>query len=165
MSTLFSSISQAHSDQLKSAPSLITILVAGADGNIDSQELNWAEKLTRIRSYSDATESLNGYYAEVDASFSEDFETALKELPQELSAREEAISNKLADLNKILAELDNATAYALYTSFTSFAEHIAKASGGFLRFGSISSEEKKWISLPMLNPIILEEPPVEEEGV
>ena len=94
MSTLFSSISQAHSDQLKSAPSLITILVAGADGNIDSQELNWAEKLTRIRSYSDATESLNGYYAEVDASFSEDFETALKELPQELSAREAAISNK-----------------------------------------------------------------------
>ncbi len=162
MATLFTSLTQEQTDQLKSAPSLITILVAGADGNIDSQELNWAEKLTRIRSYADTTESLNGYYAEVDASFSEDFANALKELPQELSAREMAISSKLADLNQILSKLDNATAYALYTSFTSFAEHIAKASGGFLRFGSISSEEKKWISLSMLDPIILEEPPIEE---
>ena len=75
------------------------------------------------------------------------------------------ISDKLAKLNKILASLDNATAYALYKSFITFAEHIAKASGGFLRFGSISSQEKKWISLPMLNPIILVEPPVEEEEV
>ncbi len=165
MSTLFSNLSQTQSDQLKSAPSLITILVAGADGEIDHQELNWAEKLTKIRSFADATESLNGFYAEVDASFSEDFELALKELPQELSQREMLISDKLAKLNKILASLDNATAYALYKSFVTFAEHIAKASGGFLRFGSISSQEKKWISLPMLNPIILVEPPVEEEEV
>lgn len=165
MSTLFSSLSQIQSDQLKSAPSLITILVAGADGDIDHQELNWAEKLTKIRSYSDATESLNGFYAAVDASFLEDFELALKELPQELSQREMVISVRLAKLNKILASLDNATAYTLYLSFVSFAEHIAKASGGFLRFGSISSQEKKWISLPMLNPIILVEPPAEEEEV
>jgi hypothetical protein len=164
MSTLFSSLSQAQSDQLKAAPSLITILVAGADGDIDHQELNWAEKLTKIRSYSDTSESLNGFYAEVDVSFTEDFDKAIKELPEDLAQRETIISNKLAELNPILANLDNATAYALYTSFVSFAEHIAKASGGFLRFGSISAEEKKWIAMPMLTPIILEEPPVEEEA-
>ena len=162
MATLFNSLSQAQSDQLKAAPSLITILVAGADGTIDAQELNWAEKLTHIRSYSDASESLNEFYSAVDASFTADLEGAIADLPQDQGKREQVISDHLSGLNKILSGLDNATAYALYSSFTSFAEHIAKASGGFLRFGSISSEEKKWISLPMIDAIILEEPAEED---
>ena len=84
-------------------------------------------------------------------------------LSPDISTREEEISKRLSELNVILNCLSNAVAYELYTSFTSFAKHIAKASGGFLRFGSISNEEKRWINLPMLDPIILEVPEEEEE--
>lgn len=163
METLFAALSEGQIEQLKAAPTLITILVAGADGTIDSQELNWAEKLTHIRSYADAHEGLNEFYASIEPTFSSSLEDTLKALPVSQSERESSISNSLAGLNKVLAILDNATAYSLYKSFTSFAEHIAKASGGFLRFGSISSDEKKWITLPMIDPIILETPEEETE--
>ena len=156
MDKLFPTLSEGQIEELKSALTHITILVAGADGEIDSQELNWAEKLTHIRSYSDANESLNDFYTSVEGSFSENLEKALKTMPSDRGQRENEISTKLAGLNKILLQLDNYTAYHLYVSYTSFAEHIAKASGGFLRFGSISREEKKWIDLPMIDPIILE---------
>lgn len=156
----FQELSDEQHKLLVDAPALITILVAGADGNIDEQELNWAEKLTHIRSYAEP-EALNQYYEEVERGFSATFDAYLSSLPNELSLREKAISSELSKINNVLACMDNPIAYRLYESFTSFAKHIAKASGGFLRFGSISREEKKWIGLDMIDPIILEE--VEEE--
>ncbi len=163
METLLAALSEGQIEQIKSAPTLITILVAGADGTIDSQELNWAEKLTHIRSYADSNEGLNEFYASIEPTFGDSLDDMLKTLPESQSERETTITKKLADLNKVLSFLDNSTAYSLYKSFTSFAEHIAKASGGFLRFGSISSDEKKWISLPMIDSIILETPEDEAE--
>ncbi len=160
---IFSGISEVQRVKLKDALGLITILVAGADGTIDEQELNWAEKLTHIRTYAEPVE-LNDFYKEVEADFYDRYKSMLSELSSDISTREGEISSRLGDLNGILNCLSNPVAYQLYTSFTSFAKHIAKASGGFLRFGSISSEEKRWINLPMLDPIILEMPEEEEEG-
>lgn len=142
--------------ELKDALSLITVLVAGADGEIDSQELNWAEKLTHIRSYANP-EDLNSFYEDVEKTFHDDLEGLIRDLPKTVADREEIITKKLSSLNKIFPLLDNSTAHMLYESFTSFAEHIAKASGGFFRFGAVSHEEKHWISLPMIEPIILQE--------
>lgn len=152
----FQELTDEQNKLLEDTPALITILVAGADGTIDEQELNWAEKLAHIRSYAEP-EQLNLYYEAVERSFSTTFESYLSSLPESLSDREKAISDKLSGLNIVLSCLDNPIAFRLYESFTSFAKHIAKASGGFLRFGSISKEEKKWISLDMINAIILEE--------
>lgn len=149
-------ISESQYTQLKEALPLITILVAGADGKIDSQELNWAEKLTHIRTYADP-EELNAFYSDVDSSFHTDIETMMSELPGSQGDREDIISKRLARLNDVLCLLDNRTAYSLYKSFVSFAEHIAKSSGGFLRFGAVSAEEKAFISLPMIDPVILQE--------
>lgn len=157
---LFASISSDQYDQLKQSLANITVLVAGADGTIDSQELNWAEKLTHIRSYANP-EVLNVFYQDVESTFSTDLDALIAELPGGTELREDILSKRLAGLNTIFPLLDNHTAHHLYRSLTSFAEHIAKASGGFLRFGAISNEEKKWLELPMITPVILEEP--EEE--
>ncbi len=160
---IFSGISTAQYNHLKDALSHITILVAGADGEIDEQELNWAEKLTHIRTYAEPA-TLNDFYADVESSFEERFKQLLAELPDELKAREAVLVERLAKLNAIFNCLPNQIAFQIYSSLTSFAKHIAKASGGFLRFGSISSEEKHWIGLPMIDPIIEEvEDQVEEE--
>jgi len=155
----FATLTEMQNQLLLDAPALITILVAGADGVIDEQELNWAEKLTHIRSYAEP-EELNQYYESVEAAFDLTLENYMSTLPNEQAQRERDISKKLAQLNEVLGRLDNPIAYRLYQSLLSFAKHIAKASGGFLRFGSISREEKKWIGLSMIDPVILE---IEEE--
>lgn len=158
---IFSGITADQYEQLKEALSLITILIAGADGKIDEQELNWAEKLTGIRTYA-KPEELNAYYLDVEDGFEDRLSNLLSALPSDLAEREVEISQRLGGLNKVLSCLSNPVAFQLYDSFTSFARHIAKASGGFLRFGSISSAEKEWINLPMIDPIILEIPDEEE---
>lgn len=161
-SLIFKSISDQQYAQLKEALGLVTVLIAGADGKIDEQELNWAEKLTYIRSYA-KPEELNQFYADVEESFDESVQQLIADLPSNLDERQKVISSRLKDLNVILNILDNDIAFQIYESLTSFAKHIAKASGGFLRFGSISSEEKEWINLPMLDPILREIPEEDSE--
>ena len=53
-------------------------------------------------------------------------------------------------LNDILGKLEAKVAAAVYDEWISFARHVARASGGFLKVWSISAAEKKWIALPML---------------
>lgn len=163
MTNIFDNLTSDQKQELKDSLSLVTILIAGADNEIDEQELNWAEKLTHIRSYAQP-EELNEFYQEVEDNFTNRTAEFIENLSEDLGKRQEEISIKLTRLNDILPLLENKIAFQIYESLVSFAEHIAKASGGFLRFGSVSSEEKKWMSLPMITPVILEVPEEEEEA-
>ena len=83
--------------------------------------------------------------------------------PKDTSARNMKISDDLSLLNEIFPKLEIHFGAALYDSFVSFAKHVAKASGGFMGFWSISKEEKEFIELPMLTPIIAPEIEGQEE--
>tara|TARA_Y100000385_G_C13054218_1_gene621207 strand:+ start:414 stop:902 length:489 start_codon:yes stop_codon:yes gene_type:complete len=133
-----------------------TVLIAGADGEIDSNELKWGSKLSHIRSYNDEYR-LNDLFEEVEKSFQEKVSGIMKQVPGTVEDRYEWIKPNLSKLNEVLEQLDNTNAFSIYKSLLSFAKHIAKADGGFLGFGTISSEEHKLISLPMINEIIKEE--------
>lgn len=146
---IFETLLPEEYDLLKDAVPLITILIAGADGNIDSDERIWAEKVTNIRSYS-LPEEYRGYYAEVGRNFGEDLNTLLAGLPENVVDRQMEITRRMAPLNDILGKLESKVAAAIYDEWLSFANHVARASGGFLKFWSVSQEEKKWINLPML---------------
>ena len=158
MIDLFQKFNEEQIELLVDAIPLITILIAGADGEIDEDEKSWGAKLTKIRSYSHP-DIMNEYYQHVGEGYSEKVESYIKSLPQDTDARTAAITEKLAGLNSILAQLDQYDGHTMYKSFTSFAEHVAKASGGFLRIGAVSKAEAALMSLPMITPI--EEP--EEE--
>jgi len=134
----------------------VTVLIAGADGDIDTTELDWGSKVANIRSYNDEYR-LTDLFEEVEKGFGSTMDEIMSKVPGGVAARYEWIKPKLEGLNEILSCLDNANAFSIYRSLLSFAKHIAKAEGGFLGFGSISSEEKKLITLPMINEIILEE--------
>ncbi len=155
----FTHLSESEMDLLTDSISYITILVAGADGNIDNKETEWATKLTKIRSYS-SSEVLNPFYERVGSNFEERLDYLIDVLPKEVGSRNETISAELSKINAILPKLDDKLAYAMYDSLTTFAKHVAESSGGFFRFGSISKEEAALIDLPMLTPI---EEPVEED--
>ncbi len=127
----------------------ITLLIAGADGNIKTDETAWGEKITGIRSYShDAL--LMPYYKKVGENYAERMKELLAALPFDTAERESAISAQLARLNDILPKLDYFYASLFYESLKSFARHVAESSGGFLGMMSISKSERRLIDLPMI---------------
>ncbi len=147
----FSKLSEEESNLMLDAIPLITVLIAGADGKIDKDEKEWAAKITKIRGYS-GPEAFTAYYDKVGANFSSRLEELLNSLPNDTGARERVVNDELAKINDILPKLDPKAAYYFHKNFTSFAEHVAKASGGFLGFASISREEQQLIGLPMITP-------------
>lgn len=145
---------------LKDAHAYITVLIAGADGNIDADELSWADKIAQIRTFA-GDERLKEFHEAVNQELHAKIQQVMAELPKEADNRNQIISGKLAQLNPVLAALHPSIGSYLYKGYVSFAERIAKASGGMLSFFTIGPEERKWIGLPMLTPIVFK---VEEEG-
>ncbi len=152
MTSVFETLSPEEKADLLDAIPYVTILIAGADGHIDTKERAWAAKIAKIRSY-DHHKSLQPYYLKVGENFSSRMDYLLEHLPKDNEARKLAVSTQLAKLNPILAKLDNATAYRFYKGLLSFAEHVAKASGGFLGWGSISKKEYDLLKLSMIEPV------------
>jgi uncharacterized protein YydD (DUF2326 family) len=147
------SLKEEDYNKLKDAVPQITVLIAGADGKIESGQLEWAEKVTNIRSYK-MEEELADFYREVGVDFNEKLDGILRSMPENVRERTAMLTEKLEALNEIFAKLEPQIASKLYKSFTSFARHVAQASGGFLGFFSINQEEAKLIGLPMITPII-----------
>lgn len=145
-------LDQEEFDNVVGALPRIAILIAGADGKFNEQEQEWAEKLTHIRSYNHPSE-LEGLYETADVVFTDQMTALIAAYPDQAEARNQQISDELSRLNSILAKLDPKTGSSVYRSLTSFAKHIARSSGGFLGFGSISSAEAQWVELPMIQPI------------
>lgn len=148
----FKNITQEQFDTLVATIARISILIGGADGNFDKEEKDWAEKLAGIRSYANA-ETLHGFYREVGRNFEETVEKELAELPGLVEDRSNVLVEKIALVNDILPLLEYKYSKELYKSYLSFAKHVAKASGGFFDFWSVSVAEEKWLDLNMINPV------------
>lgn len=155
MTEYFKVLSDAEFDKLKDAISLITVYIAGADGEIDEDETKWAEKVTKIRSYN-LPEKLASFYEEVGVDFHDRLENYMSSL-SDLETRNSTVEKALTDLNPILAKLPTKLGAELYSSYISFAKHVAKASGGFLGFFSIGPKEAALLDLEMITPIIWDE--------
>jgi len=158
--TVFENLNEQEYQTLKNTFAYIATLIAGADGNIDEDEQAWAKKIVKIRSYS-GHESLYKLYDEGDAEIIAKMEQIISSLNGEMTTIQAGLISKIEEVNPILAKLDQRTSFSIYQGFKSFAEHIAKASGGIFRFFSISSQEKKFLGLKMIHEIY--EPDEEEE--
>jgi len=156
MTEHFNVLSKEEYNELREAIAYITIYIAAADGEVDQDEQEWAEKVTKIRSYN-LPEDLRSYYKDVGTDFHDKLQELQDKLPAKQASRLEAIEQKLTQLNPLLAKLDVKLGAELYKSFRSFAKHVAKASGGFLGFFSIGPKEAELIELSMITPIEYEE--------
>jgi len=141
--------------ELYDAIPVITLLIAGADGDIEDAELKQSEKITKIRGFSGG-EIMQDFYDHVGKDYHKRLARWAKIVPKDTAERNAELSARLAKLNPILAKLTNHLGAEMYRSFTTFAKHVAKASGGFWGFGSINSEEAELVDLPMLTPIVIE---------
>jgi hypothetical protein len=158
----FQHLAKGEIDALVEAPALITVLVGMADGELDGEERTWSERLLRSRTYNKPKE-LNEFYRVVVESFWARVHSEITHLPKDAATRNQELSERLSKLNPILAKLDIELASDLYKGFVGLAEETAKASGGFLRIGAVSAEEKKWMELPMLMPIFSPKKQEQEE--
>ncbi|HLF65572.1 MAG TPA: hypothetical protein VI603_17550 [Saprospiraceae bacterium] len=150
MESIFKNLSAEEYARLKDAIPQITVLIAGADGTISPGETSWAEKVTNIRSYS-AAEEYQDFYREIGETFQSRLDHLIKELPSNAVSRASQISDTLSGVNAVLGKLEPKHAAHVYKELRSFASHVARAGGGFLKFWSVSAEEKKWVELPMLD--------------
>lgn len=149
-------LNEEELQELYDAIPVITLLIAGADGKIEGEELAQSEKITKIRGYSGG-EVMQAFYDKVGEDYNDRLNRWLKVIPKDTTERNNHLSARLEKLNPILAKLDQAWGATMYKSLTSFAKHVAKASGGFLGIGSINKDEAALIDLPMLTPIEMPE--------
>lgn len=152
MITNFENITPDQFKILTDTIARITILIGGADGKLSRDEKSYAEKLAKIRTYANA-EILHGFYIEVGRHFTDVLDAECQLLPGLLEDRSNILVEKIALVNDILPLLDKPIAHELYKSYLSFAKHVAKASGGFFDFFSISEAEEKWLTLDMIKQV------------
>ena len=157
-------LTTAEKDLVMNALPIVTIMIAAADGKVDISETRWATKLTDIRGYSHE-ELLQEYYDLVGKDFDQKVRMMVKALPADQKSAVPGLAEQLAGLNTILPQLPPKIAGIFLKSLKTFATHIARASGGFLKIASISKEEKALIDLPMITfiPPVIEEEETEEE--
>jgi len=159
MESIFEPLSPAETALLLDALPYITILVGAADDDLDPRELRAANALAEVRAYRE-DKKLRSYYEQIAGNFLARVQELSAGLPENRAEREPILWEKLSGLNAVLAKYPSPYDYYFYAAFRSFAKHVARAHGGFLRFLTVGPEEAKVMDLPMLTPVAA---PEEEE--
>lgn len=132
------------------APLYVSVLIAGADGNIKNEEKARTVELVHIKSFSEH-HGINEFYKELDHDVAEELRNLIASLPENTEERQTLLSDLLAGLNHIFPKLDHVFVSHYYKSLREFAHYIATAEGGFWGMGAISKEEEKYLKLPMIH--------------
>ena len=146
----FKGLSDDEIDLMLSVPILVSVLIAGADGNIDQREKKEAILLAYNKQYR-ATKELAGYYRLVGINFEEKLLTCIAKTSNDLDVRNSDLIYELRKLNLVLPKLDKHFSIKFYASIEDWAKRIAEASGGILGYMSVTYEEAKLLTLKMIN--------------
>jgi hypothetical protein len=132
------------------APLYVSLLIAGADGHIDSDEKNRTLELIHTKTFSERYE-LRELYKTLDHNAAEEMRKMIAALPENTEERNNYLSDMLSKLNVVFPKLDSAFAISLYENLRQFAHYVATADGGWWGVGAIGAAEKAFVKLPMLN--------------
>ena len=144
----FDRLSSTETDLMLKAPILACILVAGADGNIDRNEIQGAIELAQKQKKVKA--NLLEFYRNVGEDFEDKLKILIQSYPLKALKRNPILVDELSQLNKILPKLDRQFALAFYHSIKEIAQKTAESSGGLLGLNKIGDEESKYLGLPMI---------------
>lgn len=135
--------------QLLHTPGLVTMLVAGADGKFNEDEIADALDLTRWKTRH-ARPDLQTFYSEVARRLPAQVAALRKELPETLQERQQQLSDEIEKTNPVMLKLPKEFAAQFYKSMIELAHHVAESSGGVLGYFNIGYAESKVVDLPML---------------
>lgn len=148
----FINLTDDERETMMKAPVLVTILIAGADNDIDRQEIRRAVGIAYAKK-ENPSELLVDYYNEVGQDFEDKIKVLIQQYPINASERNHLIVEELEKINSILPKLDNEFAVDFYASLRELAKKVAEASGGLLGYMAVGYEENKLMNLQMIkNP-------------
>jgi hypothetical protein len=126
------------------------MLVAGADGKIDSKEVNKAIQVARRKAKS--SDILWQYFSVASEDFEDKLRILLRNYPNTAEARNEILVEELAALNAVLPRVESSFRRQFYSLLKELAREVAASSGGLLGYNAIDKEEAKYIGLDMIRP-------------
>jgi hypothetical protein len=146
----FKALTNDEIETMLKVPMLITILVAGADNEIDKSEMNEAVSIAKLKQKK-ARLDLIDYYKEVGSDFEDKLKVMIQMYPTKAAERNPMVIAELEKLNTILPKLDQKFSIEFYASIKDIAKKIAESSGGLLGYMAVGYEESKLIGLKMIN--------------
>ena len=146
----FDKLTEEEINVLHSAPILVSILIAGADNEIDNSEIKKAVSISKDKQKR-ARASLLDYYKEIGNNFEDKLKVMIQGFPSSAKDRNPIIIEELEKLNDILPKIDSHFASEFYESLKDIAKKIAESSGGVLGYMAIGYEESKLIGLNMID--------------
>ena len=148
----FEDLNPEELELMYSLPIYVSVMIAGADGKIDSTEIKKAVSLAGLKKKK-ARKDLLEYYNHVNADYEDKIKMAIANLPSGQKEREKILIEELEKSNAVFAKIEKAFAIKLYASLIEIAKHIAEASGGVFGYMSVGYEESRLIDLKMIkNP-------------
>jgi hypothetical protein len=131
------------------APILVSLLIAGADGNIDRKEIR--EAITIAGKQVRSRMVISGYLQLAAEDFEDKMMILQQSYPSQANERQVRIIGELEELNKILPKLNKSFAIEFYNMLKELASKVATSSGGWLGLNSVGSEEAQHLKLSMIN--------------
>ena len=145
----FKDLSQEESELMYSLPIYVSVLIAGADGKIDSLEIKKAVSLAGLKKKK-ARKDLLDYYNHVNTDYEDKIKMTIANLPSGNKEREKLLIKQIEQANDVFKKVDKTFATKLYASLKEIAKHIAEASGGVFGYMSVGYEESRLIDLKMI---------------
>ena len=145
----FDNLTESEKELMFKVPILVSILIAGADNEIDKSEIKQAVNLSKLKQQK-ARKDLIDYFKTVGTDFEDKLKVTIQQYPVDASDRNPKIIEELERLNHILPKLDKNFAIDFYASIRDIARKIAEASGGVLGYMAVGYEESKLIGLDMI---------------
>lgn len=145
----FKDLTSGEVETMLKVPVLVSILIAGADNDIDKSEIKQAVSISKLKQ-TKARPSLISYYQEAGTDFEDKLKVLMQQYPVDAAERNPLLIQELEKVNDILSKIDQKFAIVFYNSIRDIAKKIAEASGGVLGYMAVGYEESKLIGLDMI---------------
>lgn len=146
----FEALDTSEVELMLKAPILVCMLVAGADGKIDSRETNKAMEVARRKAKSNNV--LWQYFSVASEDFEDKLRILLQNYPGSSERRNQILVEELSALNSVLPRVESSFRRQFYSLLRELAREVATSSGGLLGYHAIDKEEAKYIGLDMIRP-------------
>jgi len=145
----FDRLSHEEQEFMYKAPVLVAILIAGADGDIDRNEIEEGIALAKKKQQM-ASPGMMELFREISEDFEDKLKIVLQNYPVEVSKRNALIVEELSQLNTVFLKIDREFSKQYYQSICDLAMKVAKSSGGLLGMNSVGEAEARYVKLPMI---------------
>jgi hypothetical protein len=142
-------LTEGEQEFMHKVPILVCILIAGADGDIDRDEIKEAISQAK-KKQRNASDAMMRLYGEIAEDFEDKLKVVLQAYPVEVSQRNPIIVEELSQLNQVLPKIEKSFATHFYQSICDLAMKVAKSSGGWFGLKSVGEAEAKYVKLPMI---------------